>query len=61
METEGWRTVEGKATQRKRKNKTVDKTHMMERNGKPLMIQNSGWGKKSHQPMKTSTNSMKKT
>jgi hypothetical protein len=61
VETKGWRTVEGKATQRKRKNETVDKTCMMEIDGKPLMMQNGGWGKKSHQLMKTNATSTKKT
>jgi hypothetical protein len=55
VETEGWSTVKGKAMQRKRKNKLVDKTHTMETNGKPLMMQNGSWGKKSHQLMKTNT------
>jgi hypothetical protein len=55
VETEGWKTVEGKATERKRKNAAADKTCMTETNGKPPMTQNGGWGKKSHQPMRTNT------
>jgi hypothetical protein len=55
METKGWRTVEGKAMQRKRKTETTDKPHAMETNGKSLTIQNGGRGKKSHQLMKTNT------
>jgi hypothetical protein len=54
-ETDGWKTVEGKATQRKKKNAEVDKTCAMDTNGKPPMTQNGGWGKKPHQPMKTNT------
>jgi hypothetical protein len=60
VETEGWTTVEGKATQRKRKNGEADKTRAMEMNGKPLTTQNGGWGKKPHQPMKSNTH-VKKT
>jgi hypothetical protein len=55
VETEGWKTVEGKATERKRKNVTADKTCAIETNGKLPRTQNSGWGKKSHRPTKTNT------
>jgi hypothetical protein len=55
VETEGWNTVEGKATERKRKNAAADKTRAMEMNGKPPMTQSGGRGKKSHQPTKTNT------
>jgi hypothetical protein len=55
VETQGCKTVEGKATQRKRKNAEADKVRAMEMNGKPPTIQNGGRGKKSHQPTKTNT------
>jgi hypothetical protein len=55
VETEGWETVEGKATQRKKKNAEADKMCAMETNGKPPTTQNGGRGKKTHQPMKTNT------
>jgi hypothetical protein len=55
VETEGWRTVEGKATRRKRKNETADETCATETNGKPRTMQNGGREKRSHQPMKTNT------
>jgi hypothetical protein len=47
--------VEGKATERKRKNVVADKTRAMETNGKPPMTQNGGQGNKSHQLTKTNT------
>jgi hypothetical protein len=59
METEGWRTVEGKATQRKRKNEIADKIHETEKYTKPLIIQNGRWGKKHHQLTKTNTRTKK--
>jgi hypothetical protein len=55
VETKGWRTVKGKAMQRKRKIETVDKICAIERNNKPPIIQNSGQGKKSHQLTKTNS------
>jgi hypothetical protein len=55
VETEGWRTVEGKAMQRKRKSETANKMHTTEKISNPPMTQNSGRGKKSHQPRKTNT------
>jgi hypothetical protein len=54
-ETEGWKTVEGKATQRKKKNELADQKSTMETNCKPPTKQNGGWGKKSHQLMNTNT------
>jgi hypothetical protein len=47
--------VEGKATQRKKKNAEADKTHATETNGKPPTTQNGGRAKKPHQPTKTNT------
>jgi hypothetical protein len=57
VETEGWKTVEGKATQRKKKNEEAGKKRVKEMNDKPPMTKNSGWGKNSHQlrPNNTST------
>jgi hypothetical protein len=55
VETEGWKTVEGKATQRKKKNAEADKMCATETNGKPPTTQNGRRGKKPHQPMKTNT------
>jgi hypothetical protein len=52
---EGWKIVERRATQRKRKTVEADKLHATETNSKPPMIQNSRRGKKSHQAMKTNT------
>jgi hypothetical protein len=50
METKGWKTVEGKATQRKKKNEEVGKKWANEMSDKPLTTKNGGWGKNSHQP-----------
>jgi hypothetical protein len=60
METEGWKTVEGKATQRKKKNEDAGKTWAMEMSDKPPMTKNGGQGKNSHQPQ-TNNTSAKKT
>jgi hypothetical protein len=54
-ETEGWKTVEGKAMQRKKKNKATDQKRTTETNGKCPTKQNGGRGKKSHQPTNTNT------
>jgi hypothetical protein len=55
IETDGWKTVERKAIQRKKKNAEADKTRAKENNVKPPTIKNGGWGKKPHQPMNNNT------
>jgi hypothetical protein len=50
MQTDGWKTVEGKAIQRKKRNEEVDKKWVKEISNKPLTIKNGGWGKNPHQP-----------
>jgi hypothetical protein len=55
VETEGWKTVEGKATQRKKRHEEADRKRAMETNGKPPTTQNGRWGKKSHQLTNTNT------
>jgi hypothetical protein len=50
VEMEGWKTVEGKAIQRKKKSMEADKKWATEMNNKTLMKKNGGWGKNSHQP-----------
>jgi hypothetical protein len=49
VEMEGWRTVEGKATQRKKKTEEAGKKWVKEMSDKPPMTKNGGWGKNSHQ------------
>jgi hypothetical protein len=60
VEMDGWKTVEGKATQRKKNNEDADKNWLKETSNKPLMMENGGPGKKSHQP-RANTTSTKKT
>jgi hypothetical protein len=55
MEMEGWKTVEGKATQRKKKNAESDKGRKLENTAKPPMTKNGGWGKNCHQPPPNNT------
>jgi hypothetical protein len=50
VETEGWKTVEIKGTQRKKKNEVVDRKWAKEMNDKPPTMKNGGRGKNSHQP-----------
>jgi hypothetical protein len=50
VETEGWKTMEGKATQRNKKNEVADKKWAKEMNNKPPTTKNGGRGKNSHQP-----------
>jgi hypothetical protein len=60
VENYGWKTVEGKATQKKRRNDKADnKRDATTTNNTPTM-KNGGRGKKTHQP-RTSTPSAKKT
>jgi hypothetical protein len=59
-ENEGWKTVEGKATQKKRRNDKADnKQAAMTANNTPT-TKNGGRGKNTHQP-RTNTPSAKKT
>jgi hypothetical protein len=44
VETEGWKTVEGKATQRKKKNEEAGKKWAKEMNDKPPITKNGGRG-----------------
>jgi hypothetical protein len=57
--TEDWKTVEGKATQRKKRNEEEDKKRAKEISDKPLMTKNGGQGKNSHQPRPTNTSAKK--
>jgi hypothetical protein len=50
VETNGWKTVEGKATQRKKKTEEADKRRTETVCVKTPMTKNGGWGKNSHQP-----------
>jgi hypothetical protein len=50
VEMEGWKTVEGKGTQRKKKNEEVDRKRVEETSNKPPRTKNGRWGKNSHQP-----------
>jgi hypothetical protein len=59
VETEGWKTVEGKATQRKKKNEEAGKKRAKEMNDKPPMTKNGGRGKSSHQPRHNDTSNKK--
>jgi ligand-binding sensor domain-containing protein len=59
LETEGWKTVEGKVTKRKKRTKEAGKKWETEISNKPLRTKNGGRGKNSHQLQPTNT-SMKK-
>jgi hypothetical protein len=60
VETDGWKTVEGKATQRKKKTEAVDKRRTDTAHEKTPMTKNGGRGKNSHQ-LRPNTTSTKKT
>jgi hypothetical protein len=55
VETEGWKTVEGKATQRKKKTVEADKKKAKERHDKTPTTKNGGRGKNSYQPQPNTT------
>jgi hypothetical protein len=55
VEMEGWKTVEGKATQRKKKNEEAGKKWVKEMGDKPPKTKNGGRGKNSHQPQPNNT------
>jgi hypothetical protein len=59
-ENEGWRTVEGKAMQKKRRNDKADNKWAVTTANNTPTAKNSGRGKKTHQP-RTNTPSAKKT
>jgi hypothetical protein len=59
VETEGWKTVEGKATQRNKKNEEAGKKRAKEMNDKPPITKNGGRGKNSHQPRHNDTSNKK--
>jgi hypothetical protein len=56
---EGWKTVEGKATQRKKKNADTDKKKAKDMCDKTPMTKNGARGKNSHQPRPNTTSSTK--
>jgi hypothetical protein len=58
VETEGWKTVAEKATQRQ-KNEEAGKKRTMELSNKPPMTKNGAWGKDSHQPRLNNTSAKK--
>jgi hypothetical protein len=60
VEKDGWKTVEGKAVQKKRRNEKADNKWATETSNKPPMTKTGGWGKNSHQ-LRTTNTSMKKT
>jgi hypothetical protein len=49
VEMEGWKTAEGKATQKKKKSAAADKKRVKEMHDNTPMMKNSGWGKNSYQ------------
>jgi hypothetical protein len=59
VEKDGWKTVEGKAAQKKRRNEKADNKRAMETSNKPLTTKTGGWGKNSHQPRTTNTSTKK--
>jgi hypothetical protein len=50
VETDGWKMVEGKAAQKKRRNEKADNTWVRETSNKPLTIKTTGQRKISYQP-----------
>jgi hypothetical protein len=58
-ETEGWKTVEGKVTKRKKRTEEAGKKCAMETSDKPPTTKNGGRGKNSHQPWPTNTSAKK--
>jgi hypothetical protein len=59
VETDGWKTVEGKARQRKKKNKEAGKKWVTETSNKPPMTKTGACGKNSHQPRLNNTSTKK--
>jgi hypothetical protein len=60
VENDGWKTVEGKATQNKRRNDMADNKWAATTASNTPTMKNGGRGKKTHQPQ-TSIPSAKKT
>jgi regulator of replication initiation timing len=58
-EKDGWKTVEGKAAQKKRRNEKADNKWAMEPSNKPPTTKTGGRGKNSHQPRTTDTSAKK--
>jgi hypothetical protein len=59
-EKDGWKTVEGKAAQKKRRNDKADNKRAMETSNEPPTTKTGGRGKTTHQP-RTNTPSVQKT
>jgi hypothetical protein len=59
VEKDRWKTVEGKAAQKKRRNEKADNTRAMETSNKPPTTKTGGHGKNSHQPRMTNTSAKK--
>jgi hypothetical protein len=59
VETEGWKTLEGKAAQRKKQNEEAGKKRATEMHNKPPMMKNGGRGKNTHQPRPNNTSAKK--
>jgi hypothetical protein len=59
-EKDGWKTVEGKAAQKKRRNKKADNKQVTDTSNKPPTTKTGGRGKNSHQ-LRTTNTSAKKT
>jgi hypothetical protein len=60
VENDGWKTVEGKAAQKKRRNEKADNKRAATTMNNTLTMKNGGRGKNTHQP-RTNTPSAKKT
>jgi hypothetical protein len=60
VEKDGWKTMEGKAAQKKRRNDKADNKWATETSNKPLTTKTGGQGKTTHQP-RINTPSTKKT
>ncbi|KAI5790472.1 hypothetical protein FPQ18DRAFT_338722 [Pyronema domesticum] len=56
---DGWKTVEGKATQRRKQKATADKKRTKEASDKPPTTKNGGRGKNSHRPRPNNTSTKK--
>jgi hypothetical protein len=59
VETDGWKTVEGKAMQRKKRSQAASKQRATEMSDKRPTTKNGGRGKNSHQPRPTNTSAKK--
>jgi hypothetical protein len=59
IKTEGWKTMRGKATQKKKRKEEAGKKQAKETSDKTPMTKNGGWGKNSHQPRPNTTSGRK--